>query len=578
MSAQVFSIKIGGEAGQGIKSAGLMLAKYAVRAGLNVYDYIEYPSLIRGGHNMMQINISPEPVTGAYKKCDFLIALNQDAINKHYDELVPNAGILFDADKKYDLSKVDKRVAMYPVPLAKLAKETGGAELLSNTVALGVTAGLLGGEVAGLIELIDESFGHKSDEVQQANNQALQAGFDFARERFGASIASVLKASATTVSVIPQIVVNGNEACALGAISAGLDFAAIYPMSPISGILAVLAANQEKCGYIYKQPEDEISAINMALGASFGGARALTATSGGGFCLMAESYGLAGMTETPIVIIEGMRGGPATGLPTWSEQGDLRMVLHAHQGDFPRIVLAPGDSKEAFELTMQAFNLAEIYQTPVVVLIDKNICDHDQNFQLFDTSAYKIDRGKMIDKEDTNYLRYKLESDGISPRAFAGSGNFFVANSDEHDEQGISTEEIDMRNKQVQKRMQKLTTCTQNHMQGPQLYGPKEAELTIISWGSSKGPILQALKEFPNVNYLHITWINPFPTKELTVALKTATSLLNIESNYSAQMAGLIKERTGIEITNNLLKYDGRPFFVEELTEKIRATLVGDKT
>ncbi len=575
MSPQVFSIKIGGEAGQGIKSAGLMLAKFAVRAGLNVYDYIEYPSLIRGGHNMMQINISAEPVSGTYKKCDFLIALNQDTINKHCDELTETAGILFDVDKKYDLSKVDKKIALYPVPLAKLAKDSGGGELLSNTVALGATIKLLGGDINGLIGLIDESFGHKSDEIRESNIKALQAGFDFARENFAKSTKPILTTSTVTASVVPQIIINGNESCALGAISAGLEFSAIYPMSPISGILAVLAANQENYNYIYKQPEDEISAINMALGASFGGARALTATSGGGFCLMAESYGLAGMTETPIVIIEGMRGGPATGLPTWSEQGDLRMVLHAHQGDFPRIVLAPGDAKEAFDLTMEAFNLADIYQTPVVVLIDKNICDNDQNFQMFDTSAYKIDRGKLITDVDSNHQRYKLESDGISPRASAGSGNFFVANSDEHDEHGISTEEVDMRNLQVQKRMQKLSTCAQNHMQRPKLYGPKNADLTLVSWGSNKGPILQALKEFPNVNYLHMTWLSPFPTKAVTEALNQAKRLVNIECNYTAQLGGLVKERTGIEITDNLLKYDGRPFFVEEITQKIHATLKG---
>ena len=573
MSAKVFSIKIGGEAGQGVKSVGLLLAKYAMRTGLNVYDYIEYPSLIRGGHNMMQVNISHEPVTGAYQKCDLLAALNQDTITRHHQELADGAGLIFDADKKYDLAKVGKTIALYPVPLAKLAKDAGGAELLSNTVALGAVAGLLGGDLKRLIDLIDESFGHKSDELQKSNIKALQLGYDYALQNFSNVIKPVLTSAETTASVVPQILVNGNEACALGAISGGLDFASIYPMSPISGILAVLAANQEKYGYTYKQPEDEISAINMAIGAAFGGARALTATSGGGFCLMTESYGLAGMTETPIVIIDGMRGGPATGLPTWSEQGDLRTVLHAHQGDFPRIVLAPGDPKETFELTMQALNLAEIYQTPVVILLDKNICDNDQNFAQFDTSGYHIDRGKLFDKTDPDYKRYRLEPDGISPRAFAGSDNFFVANSDEHDEYGLSTEEIAMRVSQVNKRMTKLETCLKNHTQGPQLYGPKEAELTLIAWGGTKGPILQALKELPTVNFLHLTWLNPFPASQLATALKKSKKVLNIENNYTAQLAGLIKEHTEIELTDNLLKYDGRPFFVDELVTEINRRL-----
>lgn len=573
MVTGVFSINIGGEAGQGIKSAGLLLAKFAVRTGLNVYDYIEYPSLIRGGHNMMQINISSEPVTGAYQKCDLLVALNQDTITKHQHDLTNDAGLIFDADKKYDLTKVGKNIALYPIPLAKLAQEAGGAELLSNTVALGAVAGLLGGELKRLIELIDESFGRKSDEVQRSNIKALQLGYDYASQNFSNHIKPILAPSESTVSVIPQILINGNEAVALGAISGGLDFAAIYPMSPISGILAILATNQEKYGYIYKQPEDEISAINMAIGAAFGGARTLTATSGGGFCLMTESYGLAGMTETPIVIIDGMRGGPATGLPTWSEQGDLRMVLHAHQGDFPRIVLAPGDPKETFELTMQALNLAEIYQTPVVILLDKNICDDDQNFPQFDLSGYKIDRGKLFDKVDPDYKRYQLEPDGISPRAFAGSGNFFVANSDEHDKYGISTEEIDTRVSQVNKRMTKLETCLKNHAQGPQLYGPKDAKLTLVAWGGTKGPILQALKELPDVNFLHLTWLSPFPASQLTDALKKTKKILNIENNYTAQLAGLIREHTGIGLTDNLLKYDGRPFFADELVTEIKRRL-----
>lgn len=575
MPPEVFSIKIGGEAGQGIKSAGLLLAKLAVRTGLNVYDYIEYPSLIRGGHNVMQINISLEPVTGAYQKCDLLLALNQDTITKHANELTKEAGLIFDADKRHNLNQVGKNVRLYPVPLANLANKTGGGELLRNTVALGAAVGLLGGNIKKMADLIDESFGHKGGAIQESNIKAFELGYKYAKENFSLHPKPVLYTTKTTTSLLPQILVNGNEGAALGAISGGLDFAAIYPMSPISGILAVLAANEQEYGYIYKQPEDEIAAINMALGAAFGGARALTATSGGGFCLMTESYGLAGMTETPIVIIDGMRGGPATGLPTWSEQGDLRMALHSHQGDFPRIVLAPGDAKEAFELTMRAFNLAEIYQTPVVVLLDKNICDNDQNFTQFDTSDYQINRGKIVGTVDPDYKRYRFESDGISPRAFAGSGNFFVANSDEHDEYGICTEEIATRSLQVGKRMQKLATCAQNHMQPPKLYGPKNADLTLVSWGSNKGPILQALKNFSNVNYLHTTWLNPLPARELAQNLKQAKQIVNIECNYSAQFGGLIKERVGIEITDNLLKYDGRPFFVEEITEKIRATLEG---
>ena len=344
-------------------------------------------------------------------------------------------------------------------------------------------------------------------------------------------------------------------------------------MSPISNILHVLASYQEKYGYVYKQPEDEISAINMAIGASFAGVRSMTATSGGGFCLMTEAYGLSGMTETPIVIVLGMRPGPATGFPTWSEQGDLRFVLHAHQGDFPRIVLAPGDAKEAFDLTMQAFNLADKYQTPVVLLIDKNICEDDQSFPVFNISSYETSRGKFSSQNLPDYKRFSLEDSGISMRTIPGTGNFFVANSDEHDEQGLSNEEAANRNSQMKKRMNKLTTCTKEDMKSPQLFGPPDADITIVSWGNNKGSILQAMKQYNNVNFLHITWLNPFPAEAIKNILTKAKHIIDVECNFSGQMAGLIREKTGIEITDKLLKYDGRPIFPEEIAEKINSTI-----
>lgn len=349
-------------------------------------------------------------------------------------------------------------------------------------------------------------------------------------------------------------------------------------MSPISNILHVLAKHQEDYDYIYKQPEDEISAINMTIGASFAGARSMTATSGGGFALMSEGYGLAGITETPIVIIEGMRGGPATGIPTWSEQADLRFVLHAHQSDWPKIVLTPGDGEEIFHMTMEAFNLADRYQTTVVVLIDKNLCENDQTFEIFDSSNYVIDRGAMTREKIEDYKRYKLGSDdGISVRAIPGTGNFWVSNSDEHDEEGLSNEEIQNRKDQMEKRMRKLEVCKEKDMPRPTLYGPDNADLTIVSWGSNKGSIIQALKEFDNVNYLHINWVSPFPTEAITEILGKAKKILNMENNYTGEMKGLIREHTGINIENNYLKYDGRPFYVEEVIDQINMMLKGDK-
>lgn len=566
------SLKIGGMAGQGIKSAGLMFAKLATRSGYHIYDYTEYPSLIRGGHNAMQINISVEEVTAPSLRTDVLIALNQETISKHAHEIPAGGSIIFDADKKFDFSTIDKKINLILVPLSKFAQEAGGQELLINTVALGAATALLGGNLVTLKILIGEEFSDKKAEVTQINHKAVESGYNFVLENFKDKLQKKLTPRPVTA---PNMILNGDEAAALGAISAGLQFASIYPMTPITGILHILAAFQEKYGFIYKQPEDEISAINMAIGASYAGARAMTATSGGGFCLMTEGYGLAGQTETPVVIIMGMRAGPATGFPTWSEQGDLRFVLHAHHGDFPRIVLAPGDGKEIFEMTMQAFNLAEKYQTPVIVLVDKNMCEDDQSYTYFDASKYIVDRGKFTKEKIDDYKRYKLEDDGVSLRTIPGTGNWFLANSDEHNEYGYSDESGENRNQQHPKRMKKLDTCAKNDMQEPTLYGPAKADLTIVSWGGNKASIVQAMKEFPNVNYLHITWMNPFPAETVKKVLSQAKSVLHIENNFTAQLAGLIREKTGIEIENKFLKYDGRPFFVEEVSEKIQSVLGG---
>src|SRR3990167_4466299 len=497
---KIFSLKIGGYAGQGVKAAGLMFAKVATRSGFNIYDYIEYPSLIRGGHNVIQICVSSETVTAPSQKTDLLIAFNQDTVNKHASELLPGAGLMFDEADKLDISKVNKKVEIYRVPFAELTRESGGKKLMGNTVAIGATIALLGGDLEILKNLITDEFKNKGAGVVAADHKAAESGYNYVKENFSKNVKKNL---ALQKNAPAKMIVTGNEAVALGAIAAGLEFAAIYPMSPITNILHTLAAYQEKFGYIYKQPEDEISAINMAIGASVAGARAMTATSGGGFCLMTEGLGLAGMTETPVVIINGMRGGPATGLPTWSEEGDLRFALHAHQGDFPRIVLAAGDAKEAFDLTMQAFNLADKYQTPVVLLIDKNICEDDQSFPVFNISSYETSRGKFSSQNLPDYKRFSLEDSGISMRTIPGTGNFFVANSDEHDEQGLSNEEAANRNSQMKKRMNKLTTCTKEDMKSPQLFGPPDADITIVSWGNNKGSILQAMKQYNNVNFLH---------------------------------------------------------------------------
>jgi 2-oxoglutarate ferredoxin oxidoreductase subunit alpha len=572
----ISSVKIAGFAGQGVKSTGHILTKLAARLGYSSFGEIEYPSLIRGGHNVMQVSFSRKKVSAPQIKSDLIIALNQNAVDKHLEEIKENGAIIYNSDSNIDTSKTKEEINSFGIPLTTFSEEVGGNPLLINIGALGATVALFGSNLNTLEQLIEEEFGGKGEKVVESNKHVAKKAHTYILENHQDKINNLLKPIETLNTFAPQLVVSGNEAVALGAISAGLEFSAIYPMSPISGILHTLAANQDEYGYIYRQPEDELAAINMNIGASFAGARVLTATSGGGFCLMTEGYGLAGMVETPVVIVEGQRGSPGTGIPTWSEQGDLLFVINAHQGDFPRIVLTPGDTQEAFDLTMKALNIADKYQTPVVVLIDKNICDNEETIDFPDISEYKVDRGKFTRENIEDFKRYEFSEDGISQRSIPGSGNFFIANSDEHDEKGYSTEEIETRNKMMEKRMQKLKTCAKEDMEEPKLYGPENADITLVSWGSNKGSIIQALESFENVNYLHITWMNPFPAEAVENVLTKAKHVIDVECNYSGQLAKLIRQQTGIEIQDKLLKYDGRHIYPQEIEQKIKEVLKGE--
>lgn len=565
--------KMGGEAGFGITSAGLVFSKIASRSGYKVFDYMEYPSIIRGGHNVVGCYISKDQALAPYKHTDLLVALNQETVDLHAGELSADGILIYDGSRGIVPRNLPKKAAAISVPLAKIAIEVGGTILMRDTVAIGAALALWEGEMVIFAGLIREQFERKGEEVVKKNIDTAKAGYDYVVKHFPTATRPLLP----KIKGEDQLVLNSNEAIALAAVAAGMQFCAIYPMTPTSNILHVLASLQKQYNFVYKQPEDEISAINMAIGAAFAGARTMVATAGGGFCLMTEGYGLAGMTETPLVIIEGMRPGPATGLPTWSGQGDLQFILHAHQDDFPRIVLAAGDVKEAFELTMEAFNLAEIYQTPVVVIVDKHLCDSHASVPVFNYSDYEIDRGKFSTKKVFNYKRYALAADGISPRIPAGTGTHVIGNSDEHDEFGFSSESAENRVAQVKKRAQKMLTCERVSMPKPALFGPLKADLTVVSWGSNKGAILEALNNFPNVNFLHIAWMSPFPRSAVINVLGGAKKVLVVEGNQTGQLKNLIAEHTGFRIENEFLKFDGRPIYPEEITQKINELLKAKK-
>lgn len=572
---------IGGEAGYGIMTTGAMMAKIFTRLGLFVFDYVEYPSLIRGGHNAYYVRASDKEIFSQKRGVDILAALNRETIDKHKNELSQNAAVLYDPNvTKVEPQELPNSI-LVPVPFFEITKQAGADRLMINTVAVGVSLALFYSDFSVLEKIINDAFGKKGEKVVTENVNTSKGGFNYvaqnnAAAKFTLKIQQLLQ---------KNLLIGGAEAIALGAIRAGVKFAAIYPMTPINAVMTTLVANALKYNIVIKEPEDEISAINMAIGASFAGVRSMTATSGGGFSLMVESLGLSSQTETPLVIVEGMRPGPATGMPTWTGQGDLRFMLHAAQDDFPRIVVAPGDFLEAFIYTMNAFNLAEKYQVPVIVLTDKYLLEshgtvESSKFKI-ESSKFKIERGRILTDQEastqTDYKRYELTEDGISPRSLPGQkGGITLSGSDEHNEKGLYDEEADNRVKMVDKRFRKLDNF-RSDIAPIDIYGSKGSFLTLIGFGSTKFPTLEAIrwleKEGVHVSFMKINIFSPFPTNEVINALKSAKKTLIIEGNKTGQLERLIKEKTGLSIDYNFRKYDGRPYYPEDIVTKVRSLL-----
>ncbi len=562
--------KIGGEAGYGILSVGILFGKFCTRNGLYAFYSSEFPSLVRGGHNTVQLMAKKNPVLSQHSEINLLIALNKETIEKHLHELSPDAAIIYDS-KEFDLKgiKLKKSLVLIDIPLTEIA-EKHGKKIMRNTVALGASISLLELEFNELEGLIKEAFSGKKDALIPINIAAAKEGFNFIKNRnikFNYKLKAQKKKN--------NIFINANDAFSFGAVKSGLKFVAEYPMTPSSSILSFMAANELNYDIVVKQTEDEIAAINMIIGGAFAGARSLTATSGGGFSLMVEGLGLAGMTETPIVVVESQRPGPSTGLPTMTEQGDLSFVLTASQGEFPRLIMAPGDVQEAFETGLYSFNYAEKYQLPVIVLLDKYVSEGNTTTKMFDSNKFKIERGKLLSKAPKNYLRYAFTKDGVSPRVLPGTlGTVYKANGDEHTEKGVSDEEEANRIEMMNKRMRKLEYL-KKEIPEPKLYGDKNAKTTLICWGSTKGIALEAIEELKKhkikANLLHYNFIFPFKEKTLLKLLKKSKKVLLVENNKTAQLGKLIAEETGIKIKNKFLKYTGRQFYPQEIVKKVRS-------
>ncbi len=585
MKVNDFSFLIGGEAGAGITRSGSLFAKACMRGGLHVFGTNDYQSLIRGGHNFYVGRVGTEAVYSQADRLNLLVALNAETAMLHKDELVSGGGIIFDeADVALAAQKLDRTdLRLYSVPLRKIVvdelKEPHNL-IMRNTVALGAAIAVIDYDFGLLEEILNETF---KKEVAELNVKAAQVGYRYARERFGNDFE--YKLAKTSVAGRRLIYLSGNEAVGLGALKAGCTFYASYPMTPTTGLLHFMAENERDYGLIVLQPEGEITVINMIAGAAFAGARAMTATSGGGFCLMSEGLGMAGMTETPIVVVVGQRPGPSTGLPTYSAQGDLRFVLHASQGEFPRVVVAPGDIEECFYETMWAFNWAEKYQLPVILLTDKYLAESEFSVEPFDVDRVKVERGDLATGEYVDpdeHKKYRFTENGVSPRMLPGTRGAVVrANADEHNEFGFTSENPEMTARMIDKRMRKLQYLAkeleERSIETVKVYGPEEAMATIVSWGGTKGPIREAMRllaaEGVTVNFLQLVYMLPFPAARVKKILEKSKKTIAVEHNSTSQFSGLIREHLLKDVDHRILKYDGRPFNPGFLAERIKEVL-----
>lgn len=559
---------IGGEAGQGVQSVGFVLAKAFARGGYHVFADQDYESRVRGGHNFFRVRVRDARVGAIAEIVDMLLALNKESIDLHRKEVSKKGVIVFD-EKVKDVSGNGN---LFGVPLDKLAEEKAGNRLMANTVALGAALGLVGYDLEILDKVLREHFG--AGGVGEGNIKAARAGYEYTQQNFRRDFDYRLSPMSDT----KRMLLTGNDAIALGAIAAGCKFVSAYPMTPASSIMEYMAAKARDLGLVVVQPEDEIAAINMIIGASYAGVRGMTATSGSGFCLMVEGLGLAGMTETPIVVIEAQRPGPAIGLPTRTEQADLEFVLHAHHGEFPRAVLAPDTIENAFWLTVKAFNLAEKYQLPVILLTDQHLSSSYATVDRFNISKVTIDRGLLFSTEEgdelTEYKRHKITKSGISPRAFPGQGEaLVVTDADEHNEKGHPIEDAETRTQMMQKRLRKLFGL-KKEIAPPQQYGQKKAKTTLIGWGSTYGAIREAVdilrKEKVSVSLLHLNEMWPFPAEAVANALDNTQNSYVIENNAAGQLAHLIRAEVGKKVSGIILKYDGRPFTPAYIVREVR--------
>jgi 2-oxoglutarate ferredoxin oxidoreductase subunit alpha len=571
------TFKIVGAAGQGVESSGAGFAQALSRGGLHVFGLQDYMSRIRGGLNFYQIRVHEQSLYCHEDPVHIFLPLSEEALEAYRDEVVKGGGIIYDEGLEVDRRSISNRgrKAM-PVPLLEIAKEHG-ERVMANTAALGAAAGVVEYSYERLADVIRENFRRKGGEVVAANLRVARAAYLYAQEQYAADFEWKLK----EVPDAPRrMVMSGNHAFALGALAGGCRFVSAYPMTPATSIIEWMAKHEQEFGIVTKHAEDEIAAVNMAIGANFAGARAMTATSGGGFSLMAEALGLAGLCEVPLVLVEAQRGGPSTGLPTRTEQSDLLFVLNASQGEFPRVLLAPGTIEEYFECGWRAFNLAEKYQTPVIVLSDQLLASSLRTIEpeTINFDKIVIDRGKLLEQKDLDaldepYKRHLFTEDGISPRAMPGHPKaVFVTASDEHDEFGHITEDMENRRRMMHKRMTKLETARQD-IEPPTCYGPSDATVVLVGWGSTGGVLREVVDRLDGkARCVHFHDLWPFPVEAASEAL-AGGKLVAVENNYTGQFRRLLQSETCIKVEHQITRYDGRPFSPEDILVDLKEVL-----
>src|SRR6266480_4265714 len=584
---RTFAVAIGGAAGQGVATPGDIFAKIFARRGLHVNAYNAYQSIIRGGHTFLTIRTGIEEVTCFGDRIDLLIPLNQDSMDRHLGLMKPGSAVVYNADTIRPGPHATA-AQLCPLPVNQLSKGSR-SKVEQNTLALGASLKMMGVGFEPLAEILTEQFMRKGDKVVTENLNIARLGYDYAAANF------LPFAFPIPMSGMQYAVLSGNIALAMGGAAAGVKFYCAYPMSPSTGVLHWMAAHARDAGIMVRQVEDEIGVINMAIGAAHGGVRAMCATSGGGFALMSEGLGMSAMIETPVVVIDCQRAGPSTGVPTKTEQGDLWQMLGAAFGDYPRAIAAPLDIADCFKLIPEMFNLVDRFQCPGLVLCDLLLSEGRLGVDPKDLDFHPvIDRGELITGTNGNgagagmatngdYKRYRITESGISPRAVPGvPGHIHTVATDEHMEDGvlISDEFTNpiKRRAMMEKRMRKVAGI-EAAVRPPELRGPRDAEVTLIGWGSTKGVIEEACEilneEGISANQLQIRWLVPLHGEAILELLRKARHTIIVENNYSGQFARYLRSETSFVPDGNIRKYDGEPFMPHHIVEAVKEQLGG---